>query len=461
MAGQDDLDAMIDGAVALLERASRFGLPQSGWGFAYGWRHDAVRDLLATVSDLIARWNVKVTDVTAKLDAYALLPGGTPNEERFAALRAAEMVISTQPAPLPPSPNTLLTTVNAKFDVFKARLSDVVAVTRLESSKFLDFLNSVDALLPAGDLDAVPFDTTPLGDRAVRLAQDLFANIKGHQADAAARAQRAQAQLDAHDTAATAGDRVAALQSGAKAIFGDDFLLLPEFALAAPQADEWSNAMASSQGGALLSYLKSTAQIDFPVEEWLSSIARVRPTMRAWESMVTFSGALGRAEPAFIPIQFPYEATAPWLAMQIPPTYTLESDRLLYTAHYTAPFDKNARQCGLLLDEWSELLPATTHTTGLTFHYNRPDNEPPQAILLVTPASNTGNWVWEDLVGALMETLDLAKKRAVEPTQLDSTPYAPLLPATVMAATLHGITISTSLSVANGVMRSAELNRNA
>jgi hypothetical protein len=32
--------------------------------------------------------------------------------------------------------------------------------------------------------------------------------------------------------------------------------------------------------GPLLSYLKSTAQIDFPVEEWLCSVARVRPTLQ-------------------------------------------------------------------------------------------------------------------------------------------------------------------------------------
>ena len=42
-------------------------------------------------------------------------------------------------------------------------------------------------------------------------------------------------------------------------------------------------------------------------------------------------------------------------------------------------------------------------------------------MLLVTSASNTGSWQWADLVGALNETLDLAKKRAVEPAFLDPT----------------------------------------
>ena len=84
--------------------------------------------------------------------------------------------------------------------------------------------------------------------------------------------------------------------------------------------------------------------------------------------------------------------------------------------------------------------------TGITFNYARPDNEPPQTMLLVVSASNTGAWQWADLVGALNETLDLAKKRAVEPAFLDPTVYSRFLPATVTASTTYGITIATPLT---------------
>jgi hypothetical protein len=213
--------------------------------------------------------------------------------------------------------------------------------------------------------------------------------------------------------------------------------------------------------GALFSFLKTTLSIDFPVDDWLYGVARVRPMLRAWEAIVMLARALDRPEPSLVPIQFPYESGAPWLAMQYPSTYKLESDRLLYTALYTTPFDKTARQCGLLLDEWTEVIPSLTRNTGITFNFARPDNEPPQALLLITPASASGTWEWDDLVGALNETLDLAKKRAVEPSKLDFTPYAPLLPATVMAVTLYGITITTNLAVANGALRNLEAARNA
>jgi len=73
-------------------------------------------------------------------------------------------------------------------------------------------------------------------------------------------------------------------------------------------------------------------------------------------------------------------------------------------------------------------------------------------LVIVASASATGSWQWADLVGALHETLDLAKKRAVEPAFLDPTAYSRFLPATVTASTSYGITIATSLAGANGVM---------
>jgi hypothetical protein len=253
--------------------------------------------------------------------------------------------------------------------------------------------------------------------------------------------------------------QTAALVAAAAALFGDDFRIYPEFSLSNTQAGEWTNAVAASTSGALLSYLKTTTNIDEPVDEWLYGVARVRPAMRAFEAIVTLSTVLGGNEPTLLPVQFPYAADASWLALQFPSTPALDSERLLYTAHYASPFNGALRQCSFLFDEWTEVIPDTTFTTGLTFNYDRPDNEPPQSILVVTPATGNGTWQWPDLIGALNDTLDLAKKRSVEPTQLDFTPYAPLLPGTVMATTLWGISISTSLAVANGVFRDTEAFR--
>ena len=134
-----------------------------------------------------------------------------------------------------------------------------------------------------------------------------------------------------------------------------------------------------------------------------------------------------------------------------PAGHPIETERLLYTAHFAAPFDPAAVQAGILVDEWTEVIPATEETTGLAFHYDQPNTEPPQAMLLLVPPQMTGAWKWEDVVDGIRETFDMARKRAVEPAQIDDSPYAQFLPATLMAVTLHQISIGTNLAVVNNI----------
>jgi hypothetical protein len=448
------IDATLDGAVALLERAARFNLPQSGWGFAYAWKQAAFADLIAAVRDLVARWDAKLADFDARVAAYDALPGGTSDDARFVALRGAEVLVTTTIPPLAATPAAMRAALDGLRTAFAARRDQFAALANAPATSFAATLASAQAI-PTADLDVQPLDLRALEDRAVVAAQDAAAQIAGHASALATRSAAVQAQIDAHDAAATATARAQALDAAAKALLGSDFRLCPEFAPA--HGAEWANAYAASAGGALTQYLTATANVDFPVDEWLYGVARVRPAMRAWEQAVLLAGALGVAEPALTPVQFPFAANDAWAALEYPPDYVLDSDRLLYTAQYAAPFDATQRQCGLLLDEWTEVVPSSTRDTGITFDFDRPDNEPPQAILLVTPATASGTWHWDDLVGALNETLDLAKVRAVEPSQIDGTAYARFLPATVLAVTTYGINISTALAAANGVFRSSEV----
>jgi hypothetical protein len=175
----------------------------------------------------------------------------------------------------------------------------------------------------------------------------------------------------------------------------------------------------------------------------------VREKVRQLEQVVLLSGPLGPDEPSLTPIQLPHVPGEPWLGLEHPPETAILGERLLYTAHYAAPFDGAADQCGLLLDEWTELLPGEQETTGIAFHYDRPSSEPAQAWLLVVPPDPAGTWTFADVVDAVRETLDLARVRAVEPDQLDALPWARFLPAVITAATLHPITISVDLGRVN------------
>lgn len=77
--------------------------------------------------------------------------------------------------------------------------------------------------------------------------------------------------------------------------------------------------------------------------------------------------------------------------------------------------------CGLLIDEWVEVIPSEKETTGVAFHYDSPGSRPAQSVLLaISPLyrNEGGRWKSEHLVQSVLETIDLAKIRAVDSQSL-------------------------------------------
>ena len=172
--------------------------------------------------------------------------------------------------------------------------------------------------------------------------------------------------------------------------------------------------------------------VDFPVDTWLYGVARVREKMHAWEQMVMFAGGFASRSRRWRRCSFrSFPMTAG--SRSISRRSKARHRPIALHGALCGTLQQGARQCGLLLDEWTEIIPAENADTGITFHYDRPNYEAPQAMLLVTPSEFRGAWQWDDLVDAINETLDFAKRRAIEPKHIDQLPYAPFLPATIMA----------------------------
>jgi hypothetical protein len=276
-----------------------------------------------------------------------------------------------------------------------------------------------------------------------------------------ARLAEAATELAAHDASGVAADRARALETAAKALLGGDFVVVPEFAMPQSQRDEIANALDASRSGALFEHLVHPSDpqapaLDFPVDTWLHGAARVRERLHAWEQMTILTEAFGRAEPALDALQLPHVPGDRSIGLDLPADQKLDTDRLLYTAHFAAPFTASGHLCGLLLDEWTETIPGSDLDTGIALHCDRPNAEAPQAMLLVTPAEFRGAWQWNDLVDAVYDALDLAKRRAVEPAHVANLPLAPYLPATIMATQARQLTIAANLAANNLGVRSGD-----
>jgi hypothetical protein len=454
------IDTFLSRYARLIVTADGFGMVRSGWGEATVWRRGVYVEVLAAVAETAGRMGRALTDADALIAQYDGLPPSTPDEERFRLLQQAERVLTTKPtSPRPATPRQLRTIVGNRRRDFNNRLQALRDEARTTKKTLSGLLAEVAALLPLTDFDPAGLDLTPFGDRVVTYGKDLLDRAQALLTEITSRLAAADKALADYDKAVTGPDRVQAATDALKALIGEDVLAVPEFTPPDQLAADWKKARTDS--GKLIKHLVDDFKRDFPVDDWVHGIARVREKPRLWEKAVLFSDALrgpggllsnllGWQEPELVPIQLPYRANDHWLGMEFAAGTAITEDRLLFTAHYaTEPLLGSAARCGLLLDEWTEVVPAERETTGIAVNFDRPDSEPPQAMLLVAPPAKTGTWSWDDLVAAVNETYDLAKTRAVEPEHLDGTAYAQLLPATVMSATRQPITISTDLAIAN------------
>ena len=335
--------------------AAGFGMVRSGWGELTQWRRDRFREVLAAVDVVGDRMTATLAAADAKIAANDALPSGTPAEVRFGPLQQAERLLTTTPtSPRPNTPQQLRGIVANRRAAFAGRLSALKAIAETNRSTLSGLLHEVGALQPITVFDPLGLDLTPTEDAVIAFLTGLAARAADLRAEAGERLAAADAQLARYDAVAAGKDRVTTAVAAIRALIGPDALAVHEFTVSDELGDGWRDGYLAAKHGKLTEHLDR----DFPVDDWLHGVARVRPRLSVWERVTLLAGALGENEPDLLPVQFPFEKNAPWLAMELPASYQLRSDRLLYTAHYSDQPNPHDTFCALLIDEWTETLPA-------------------------------------------------------------------------------------------------------
>ena len=474
---RDALIAAIDGhAVRLSDAvagAALYGLGSGGSGAVQDGKRAVFSAVRAVAVDTVARWRAKADTADTALGVDAALAGtpGASDADRRTALRAAEAAISSTLAfaDTLPAPDDLRAEVVAKRGAFAGRLARFEALTVSATTTLSGLIGEARATLPTEAFERLGpvFDAGEAG--LALLGEDIARVADALATEAEARIVKAGAALADHAAAASDPARWRALDAAAKALFGDGFAIVPGVPLAtaprdddsaATQLGDWTGAIAGAGPAGLLRHLVSDLDRLDPVDEWLAAGARVRAPLKHLERAAILSEGFGGAATTLEAFQLPYAAGDAWLGAEVPDTQARDSDRLLYTAALARPWDATRAVFGLLIDEWVEVLPNDDETTGLTFHFDRPNSEPAQAMLLVVPPVLTGAWRWADIVDAVNETLELAKQRAVEPSQIDGTAFARLLPSLMFATARSEITLVADLAMNNAAaFRARESDR--
>jgi hypothetical protein len=450
-----NIDDYIESAAGIFKAIARFGIPETGVGSLYEWKRAQFPVFHQKIDELVKRLEQRLLEYNGLIAGYNNLPPTAQEDEKYALLTKAELKISSQntvPFPAPDQYRDDLETI--KKPAFMGLLSDIKGLPAWTTLKEL-YQETDNQLAALSAFDLTPADIETEKRQLLAFAGEIRTRADNLKKDIDKRLQKVSSLLTEHGTATDPRKRVELLLEAGKELLGEDFRMIPDFRLTAQQADEWHNAYAGREK--LLEFQTQVLKEEFPVDKWLYGIARVKEKMRHLENAAMLIEATSgyTKEMALEPAQFPYHQEDYWLALEYPQKkkdgtdFKIEEDKLLYTAHYAGGFIKSRRQRGLLVDEWTEVIPTENETTGLTFHYDRPNSEPPQALLLVTPAQHRGSWQWQDLVDAHHETLDMAKKRAIEPEHVDSTDYARFLPALISSVTMRPITAMLNLSLNN------------
>jgi hypothetical protein len=269
----------------------------------------------------------------------------------------------------------------------------------------------------------------------------------------------------------TVAQKAEIYQSAGALVLGDSFRFIPQFQFKnRPEleaAHNFSNDVPPDDS--LLRFTQSrlrSAAVNssiadwrrLAVDEWLTGVAAVREKIGLIDTLNTFQEGFGDEELTFQPLQLPFNTKAHWVAVEFPEVtpeqlddpsvFVPAGDFLSVVRQLPENYDAATPQAGLLLDEWNEVIPNRIETTGVAIHYNQPNTEPPQCILLAVSPVVDGRWEWDHLVETITDTFDRAKRRGVEPDFLRTTAYAQLLPAVLSSFTSYPFaTISTNLAV--------------
>jgi hypothetical protein len=259
------------------------------------------------------------------------------------------------------------------------------------------------------------------------------------------------------------------LNAAAQVLFGKAFLLLPP----ALGSDKFHQIISSDSQHLLLGQDSEAQTRQEVVQNWIEGIAQVRENTEAFENwqMVrrAWQGAMSiPADSAWQIVQGPTLLQYPWVGLskveidavlqenyQAGQIYTSDEDGSPYPLAdgryypegcesvvldlpHNFSFAQNGQKTtvyGLVVEEFSEHIPDEKVDTGVSFHYNAPNSEPPQSILLAVHPKSTMEssffWSEDDLKDILYDTMDLCKVRLVDLEALRD--YGAVLPMTLWA----------------------------
>lgn len=295
----------------------------------------------------------------------------------------------------------------------------VWTTTPANADTLLDDLR--DAIMKAKQFHTgtpLPFSADEVSETA---ADQLVAQGKSAELVLQSLKDKADPLMTALASLTTAKEKLKQMEGIANLLFGRNFRLFPEF--------EYFNPVQISNALGVSDLLADAGE--FPMETWLPGVARVRDKMTSLHHTGLFARSWTGSDDtlSLTPAQLPFNPLGGdrWMGMKTGSSFEIPEDTLSLVMHYPSGYAPSL-MAGIFIDEWSEEIPIDEVATGVALNFNRPNAEAANALILAVSPVVDGGWNWDDLMGSLSDTLEWAKKRAVEPDLLNESAYTQILP---------------------------------
>lgn len=173
-------------------------------------------------------------------------------------------------------------------------------------------------------------------------------------------------------------------------------------------------------------------------------MARVRPRAATFAEAHLNADAIAGTDPLRLTVaQLPFQPGDHWVALE-DEGQPRDANRLSLVAQLGEGLEFSRKVAGVIVDGWVETVPSTTETTAVAFHYDQPNSRAPNAVLLAVPPDPSRSWDLDTLERIVLETIELAKMRAVDTETLAGLGH--LLPALYFATNPQEKTVSTDFA---------------
>jgi hypothetical protein len=208
-----------------------------------------------------------------------------------------------------------------------------------------------------------------------------------------------------------------------KALLGQSFPCLPRFACAQDNTSDLYSSMTNLN----VQYTSNTLKYN-PII-WFQQAATTHPKLRQYEEFMMLAEGMQSPVNAKLSLQVAQlpiglQTSDPshtpindWLCLPLPSVLKNLPDVHGCTSFVFSSltgFDFSSVS-GVILDTWEEVLPFPNQDTAFAYQYNKPNNEAPQTVLLLTPPDPTYKGSADEYVlTSLLNTLDLTHIRTID-----------------------------------------------